>query len=124
MRDIISLNGLWDWNLPGGPVQKRPVPSCYFCVGDAYYSREFALPELAGKRVVLHFEGVHYTGAVTAALKAAGSEGVALICGSLYLAGVIRPVALREALREARSENERQKREARGKMSWGPLPNL
>ena len=65
MRDIISLNGLWDWNLPGGPVQKRHVPSCYFCVGDAYYSREFALPELTGKCAVLHFEGVHYTGAVT-----------------------------------------------------------
>ena len=65
MRDIISLNGLWDWHLPGGPVQKRLVPSCYFCVGDAYYSREFTLTDLSGKRVILHFEGVHYGGAVT-----------------------------------------------------------
>jgi len=65
MREIISLNGLWDWRVPGGPVQKRHVPSCYFCVGDAHYSRAFALPEIARKRVILHFEGVHYTGAVT-----------------------------------------------------------
>jgi len=65
MREIISLNGLWDWNQPGGPVQKRHVPSCYFCVGDAHYSRAFTLPEVTDKRVILHFEGVHYMGAVT-----------------------------------------------------------
>ena len=66
MREIISLNDLWDWHLPGGPVQKRLVPSCYFCVGDATCSREFTLTDtnLMDKRLILHFEGVHYSGAV------------------------------------------------------------
>ena len=65
MRDRIDLNGWWDWRLPGGAPQKRAVPSCYLCVGEARYSREFYMQELGGKRAVLHFEGVHYTGTVS-----------------------------------------------------------
>lgn len=65
MQDMISLNGWWDWQLPGGTRQKKLVPSCYTCVGDAHYSRIFTLPVIAGKRVILHFEGVSYCGDVT-----------------------------------------------------------
>ena len=65
MRDTIDLNGWWDWQLPGGVTQKRIVPSCYICVGEAIYTRDFELPDISGKRVLLHFEGVHYSGEVT-----------------------------------------------------------
>ena len=65
MRNIVSLNGWWDWRLPGGATQKKMVPSCYHCVGDANYTKAFELPDLTEKRVILHFEGVHYSGSVT-----------------------------------------------------------
>ena len=64
MGTKIDLNGWWDWRVPGGTAEKKRVPSCYICVGEAMYSRTFELPDIAGKRVVLHFEGVHYTGEV------------------------------------------------------------
>ncbi|MHB1293936.1 MAG: glycoside hydrolase family 2 protein [Anaerolineae bacterium] len=65
MNDIISLNGWWDWRLPNGLKQKKLVPSCYTCVGDAFYSREMELPAIEGRRVALHFEGVSYCGDVS-----------------------------------------------------------
>ena len=65
MRDKICLNGWWDWRPPGDIPRQRMVPSCYRCVGSAVYSRAFDLPDLSGKRAILHFEGVHYTGSVT-----------------------------------------------------------
>ena len=63
MGTKIDLNGWWDWRVPGGAAEKKWVPSCYICVGEAIYSRTFELPDMTGKRAVLHFEGVHYTGA-------------------------------------------------------------
>lgn len=64
MRQRLSLNGLWDWALPGGPAEKKAVPSSYLCVGEAHYARTFDLPEGPG-RWSLHFDGVAHDGEVT-----------------------------------------------------------
>lgn len=65
MQEIISLNGWWDWSIPGHSSQQREVPSSYLCVGEAVYMKQFELPDVSNKRLLLHFEGVHYTGTVT-----------------------------------------------------------
>ena len=65
MTKVIDLNGEWDWKILGGETQKRIVPSCYACVGDAYYSRSFLLDSIKNKCVIMHFEGVSYTGEVS-----------------------------------------------------------
>ena len=72
MREIINLNGWWEWKLPGGVSDKKIVPSCYTCVGDAIYTKETDLSGISGKRIILHFEGVSYTGNVTVNNKPVG----------------------------------------------------
>ncbi|TVY05680.1 glycoside hydrolase family 2 protein [Paenibacillus cremeus] len=65
MKTSILLSGLWDWHIPGGQNQKITVPSCYHCVGDAYYEKDFEILNLpTHQKVVLRFEGIHYEGHV------------------------------------------------------------
>ncbi len=61
----LSLNGYWDWHLPHGPTIARKVPSCYTCVGQAVFERDFELDLAQHERAFLCFEGIHYTGAVS-----------------------------------------------------------
>ncbi len=65
MRERVSLNGWWDWSVPNGPIEKKLVPSSYRCVGEAIFARRFDLPDLAGRRVFLCFEGVTFEGRAT-----------------------------------------------------------
>lgn len=62
MREKISLAGLWDYSVPGGPWKKRKVPGSYLCVGDSLYRTAFAAPPCESKRVLLCFEGIAYEG--------------------------------------------------------------
>jgi hypothetical protein len=62
MRTSVSLNGLWDWHIPGGETQSINVPSCYHCVGDCYYKKDIELKEVPGGKLALRFEGIHYEG--------------------------------------------------------------
>ena len=62
MRNSISLNGLWEWHIPGGLNESVRVPSCYHCVGDSFYEKDIEMePPLSG-RTILRFEGIHYEG--------------------------------------------------------------
>ena len=51
MRQQLSLNGVWDWYIPGGQRQKREVPSSYMCVGEAYYERTLELAPEKGNLI-------------------------------------------------------------------------
>ena len=62
MRKTYSLNGEWDFSIPGGPVTKRIVPSSHNCVGESVYQKRFSYAKTAGNRVLLCFEGVAYEG--------------------------------------------------------------
>lgn len=64
MKKKISLNGFWDWHVPGGKSIKMEVPSSYICVGIAVLEKEFDLVHESHKREYLCFEGIHYTGNV------------------------------------------------------------
>ena len=64
MRERISLNGEWDWAIPGGPLEPKLVPTSYRCVGEATYSRTFDAPLLSGRRFFLCFAGITYEGCV------------------------------------------------------------
>ena len=61
MRKSVSLNGLWNWHIPGGPNQTVAVPSCYHCVGDAYFEKDIQIECVEG-RIEIRFEGIHYEG--------------------------------------------------------------
>lgn len=65
MRERISLNGWWDWSLPGGKARKRKVPSSYLCVGEATFEKYINLDIPHGKRAFLVFEGIAYDAVVT-----------------------------------------------------------
>lgn len=64
MRSRISLNGWWDWSIPGGRKQKIKVPSSYICVGEAIFERSLELSCHSAERVFLCFEGIAYEGTV------------------------------------------------------------
>ena len=64
MREIIDLNGYWDWQLPGGAWQRKWVPSSYTCVGRATFQKDVAIQMAAGQRAFLCFDGIAYTGRV------------------------------------------------------------
>lgn len=64
MTEILSLNGYWDWQLPGGQLEKKKVPGSYLCVGKAIYSKDFQTDDYSGKNVFLCFDGIHYCGKV------------------------------------------------------------
>lgn len=64
MRERISLNGIWDWAIPGGPPEQKIVPSSYRCVGEATYNRTFDTLLLSGRRLFLCFAGITYEGSV------------------------------------------------------------
>jgi len=63
-REIISLNGLWDWYIPKGRKEKIKVPSSYLCVGEAIFERKFNLHLPNGKKAILRFDGIAYEGDV------------------------------------------------------------
>lgn len=60
IRDKISLNGTWDWFLPGGEKQNISVPSSYLCVGEAIFEKTIELNKKEGKNIFLVFEGITY----------------------------------------------------------------
>lgn len=62
MKKTISLNGYWDWHIPGGENRKMLVPGSYHCVGDAYYEKDIELNGLDGKEIFLRTEGIAYEG--------------------------------------------------------------
>lgn len=63
MRTKISLNGLWDYQLPNGPWEKREVPGSYQCVGKSVYQKAIQFPRLAaGEKLAVCFEGIAYEG--------------------------------------------------------------
>ena len=62
MRDRITLNGLWDWSIPGGCVEQKIVPSSYRCVGEAAFEKTIALTFPASERLFLCFEGIAFEG--------------------------------------------------------------
>jgi len=64
MRDIIELNGIWDFFVGGRFIRKIRVPSSYTCVGEADISREVFIPHDDGKLAFLIFEGIAYQGEV------------------------------------------------------------
>jgi len=64
LREKISLNGFWNYALPYGEPSLRRVPGSYHCAGRAEYSKAFNVPELAGRRVLLNFEGIAYSASV------------------------------------------------------------
>jgi len=64
IRERISLNGLWDWYIPGGKKRKIEVPSSYLCVGEAIFERTFQINLPKDKRAILRFEGIAYEGTV------------------------------------------------------------
>ncbi len=63
MRTKISLNGLWDYQLPNGPWEKREVPGSYQCVGKSVYQTNISFPTLEqGQKLAVCFEGIAYEG--------------------------------------------------------------
>lgn len=64
-RPQISLNGLWEFSIPGGYTELRKVPGSYSCVGDSIYRRTVSInaPQ-DGRRMRLCFEGIAYEGTV------------------------------------------------------------
>lgn len=64
-RSCTDLAGLWNFCVPGGPIEKRTVPGSYDCVGDSIWSRTVSLkPPTEGRRTLLCFEGIAYEGTV------------------------------------------------------------
>ena len=59
-----TLNGYWQYSLPGGDKEERWVPSSHFCVGDSLYERGFAANPDEGQRLLLCFEGIAYEATV------------------------------------------------------------
>lgn len=64
MREIFSLDGIWNWQVKDGIKKMKLVPSSYNCVGDAVYEKEIDIHILDNKRVFIIFEGVAYQGVV------------------------------------------------------------
>ncbi len=63
LRQQITLNGPWDFSIPGGIVEKRTVPGSYPCVGDSVYRKVLHIDAPAGgDRICLCFEGIAYEG--------------------------------------------------------------
>ncbi|MHB9034996.1 MAG: glycosyl hydrolase 2 galactose-binding domain-containing protein, partial [Anaerolineae bacterium] len=61
MREKISLNGTWEWRIPGGDWQDRQVPGSYRCVGTATYRRNLELlPQPGSQRLFLCFDGITF----------------------------------------------------------------
>ncbi len=66
-RNKISLNGLWNFQIPQGKTEKRMVPGSYHCVGDSIYSYEFYYDKHSNPpdtRTLVCFEGIAYEGTV------------------------------------------------------------
>jgi predicted nucleic acid-binding Zn ribbon protein len=59
-REVIPLNGFWDFNIPGGRVEKKKVPSSSLCIGESSYHYEFRMKDVGVQRVLLYFEGIAY----------------------------------------------------------------
>jgi beta-glucuronidase len=62
-RPRISLDGVWEFSIPGGIVERRTVPGSYPCVGDSVYRRTVKISTPApDRRLRLCFEGIAYEG--------------------------------------------------------------
>jgi hypothetical protein len=61
----IDLDGTWTFSIHGQGQRPMTVPSTYLPVGGATLERDFDLPHsLAGRRALLHFEGIVMTAEV------------------------------------------------------------
>lgn len=64
-RFCTDLGGLWQFSVPGGPVELRKVPGSYDCVGDSIWSRTVTMTKpAADRRTMLCFEGIAYEASV------------------------------------------------------------
>ena len=61
-RKIVSLNGLWNYEVNGKSMGYKQVPFSALCVGRSVCETEFVRPE--GKRCFLCFEGITYAAEV------------------------------------------------------------
>ena len=61
MRELQSLNGIWDYRAADGPWTQRQVPYADFPVGFAECRRFFDLPAgTAGRRAFVRLDGITY----------------------------------------------------------------
>ena len=65
LRTRTSLDGVWQFSIPGGFPEPRIVPGSYECVGKSEYRRTFPACLRDGRRVFLTFEGITYEAEVS-----------------------------------------------------------
>ncbi len=64
MVEKILLNGFWDWQLPGGLMTRKLVPSSYLCVGVALFQKDVELHPAPDGQTFLCLDGIAYKGRV------------------------------------------------------------
>ncbi|MBQ7247495.1 MAG: hypothetical protein IJS22_05340 [Lachnospiraceae bacterium] len=72
-RPRLSLDGVWQFSIPGGLTEPRKVPGSYECVGVSEYRRTFTVQPCADHRTHLCFEGITYEAEVLVNGETAGS---------------------------------------------------